>query len=232
MKNLPMALIICLLALEFLGVSAFQASPLMGQGHRPASALITRQNYAIAADPHTPSPQRVQFEERMRELVRKQQLQQEQQKQQQQQAVQNPKRSRAFGKRPAFLREASTVEEFQQLVGGETDRITVVRFYQPSCRSCKAATPLFDAVARRYPDSINWVEVPVTRQNIDLHQPLGLQTVPYGHIYAPGVGLVEEMKMGKPKMAEFARILESYAEEQVRLPEQVHPVTGIFQPSL
>mmetsp|Transcript_14098 Transcript_14098/g.30714 ORF Transcript_14098/g.30714 Transcript_14098/m.30714 type:complete len:263 (+) Transcript_14098:321-1109(+) len=217
--------------------------PIMGGPTRTMTTLttpLTRQNYATTADsllssPSSSSPasldaKREQFGQRMRDLIQKQdELRQRQWEQQQVEVAPTTphRKSRAFGKRPAFLREVSTVPEFEQVVLGETERITVVRFYQPSCRSCKAATPLFDAIAKKHPN-LNWVEVPVTRKNADLHEPLGLTTVPFGHIYVPQVGLVEELKLGRPKMAEFEEILDAYVQGQTELPQEVHPTTGIY----
>merc|ERR1712187_630057 len=103
-----------------------------------------------------------------------------------------------------------SLREYKLHVADETERISVVRFFSPYCRSCKAATPAFDLLAHQYPD-LNWVEVPVTKNNAALHQGLGVPSVPYGHIYVPGSGLVEELRMVRPQMQRFGQILQSYA---------------------
>ncbi len=51
-------------------------------------------------------------------------------------------------------------------------------------------------MAAHYPDLL-FLEVPVTNQNANLHQGLGVPSLPYGHIYYPEAGLVEEMKISK-----------------------------------
>jgi len=40
---------------------------------------------------------------------------------------------------------------------------------------------------------------------------LGVTSLPFGHIYHPTGGLVEETKMSKKHFANFARVLKSYA---------------------
>ena len=107
----------------------------------------------------------------------------------------------------------------------EAERIAVVRFYFPSCRACKGGTPAFDALARKFP-GLNWVEVPVTKDNAALHQGLGVPTVPFGHVYVPGAGLVEELRMVRPQMEHVGEILEFYVEGQ---PERANLETGIFE---
>ena len=56
------------------------------------------------------------------------------------------------------------------------------------------------------------MDVPVTEANADLHQGLGVPSLPFGHIYYPDGGLVEELKMSKKHFSNFKEILESYIE--------------------
>merc|ERR550539_1103541 len=104
------------------------------------SVPLTRQGYASSVGLPLPSPQ-PNFDD-MRESVR--QLTQPQQQT-------PPKKKHVFGNRPDCITEVSTVDEFQQVVEQETERISVVRFYQTSCRSCKAATPAFDRIVQKHP---------------------------------------------------------------------------------
>jgi thiol-disulfide isomerase/thioredoxin len=206
-----------LLALAFLMLPAiaFQAP---STTQRPT----TRHNYAITADPPSANPS---FEDRMRDLTRKK----DQEKRRAEAAAPNKKnQGHLFGLRPSFLKEVSTLQEYNTVVADEVERISVVRFYSASCRSCKGATPAFDALARKYPD-LNWVEVPVTQDNAALHQGLGVPSVPFGHVYVPDAGLVEELRLVRPQMKRFGKVLKSYVEGQVDLPETVNPETGIFE---
>ena len=68
----------------------------------------------------------------------------------------------------------------------------------PSFRlqACKAIQPSFYRMAALYPH-VTFLEVPVTNDNVNLHQGLEVPSLPYGHIYYPDAGLVEEMKISK-----------------------------------
>ena len=58
--------------------------------------------------------------------------------------------------------------------------------------------------------AVQFVECPVTKENAVLHQGLGVPSLPYGHIYHPTAGLVEEVKINKNVFATFECMLESY----------------------
>ena len=55
-----------------------------------------------------------------------------------------------------------------------------------------------------------FVDVPVTPENADLHQGLGVPSLPFGHIYHPTRKLVEELKISKKHFPFFARTLKTY----------------------
>mmetsp|Transcript_6966 Transcript_6966/g.15933 ORF Transcript_6966/g.15933 Transcript_6966/m.15933 type:complete len:95 (-) Transcript_6966:148-432(-) len=55
-----------------------------------------------------------------------------------------------------------------------------------------------------------FVEVPVNENNAALHQGLGVQSLPFGHIYTPEGGLVEELRIARPYFPDFARKLMTY----------------------
>ena len=63
-------------------------------------------------------------------------------------------------------------------------------------QACKAIQPSFYRMSALYPH-ITFLEVPVTNHNVNLHQGLEVPSLPYGHIYYPDAGLVEEMKISK-----------------------------------
>jgi thiol-disulfide isomerase/thioredoxin len=109
--------------------------------------------------------------------------------------------------------QVKTIQEFKAVVVDETDRITVVRFYAPWCRACKAVQQQYRKLASLYdPDKVKFVEVPVTKDNAVLHQGLGVPSLPYGHIYHPQAGLVEELKISKAVFSTFENILETYVQ--------------------
>ena len=69
--------------------------------------------------------------------------------------------------------------------------------------------PYFYRMADRNPASL-FVEVPVTADNSSLHQGLGVPSVPFGHIYHPDAGLVEESKVSRKVFGKFEREFERY----------------------
>ena len=76
-------------------------------------------------------------------------------------------------------------------------------------KACKAIRPLFYRLARDLPDVL-FVDVPVTEGNANLHQGLGVPSLPFGHIYSPNCGLVEELKITRQHFPMFVRKLQSY----------------------
>lgn len=61
---------------------------------------------------------------------------------------------------------------------------------------------MFDKVATSYPEVI-FLDVPVLETNSNLHQGLGVESVPYGHIYHPIQGLVTETKLSRKTFSDF-----------------------------
>ena len=72
--------------------------------------------------------------------------------------------------------------------------------------------PLYYRLANTYPN-VSFVEVPVTTKNVDLHQGLDVPSVPFGHIYHPTAGLVEEMKISKKYFPKFQDTVTVYVNE-------------------
>lgn len=109
------------------------------------------------------------------------------------------------------VKRVSTLEDYKKHVVDVTNKIVVVRFYASWCRSCKAAAPSFyRMVGKHSPDDVTFVEVPLLRENAFLHEGLGVPSVPFGHIYHPEAGLVEEMKVSKKNFRPFEEALNSY----------------------
>ncbi len=58
------------------------------------------------------------------------------------------------------------------------------------------------------------MDVPVSPENANLHQGLGVPSLPFGHIYHPTGKLVEELKMSRKHFANFVKVLKSYTDGQ------------------
>ncbi|CAB9516029.1 Thioredoxin-like 2 [Seminavis robusta] len=199
---------------------SFQCSP--SYVDQPSSRLSARGRsntvayYSNTADPPL-SEEKIQksFGKRMRDLV----VRQDRQKKQKNSKAINPAK-------PPFVYEAVSLQTYKEMVADEQDRLVVVRFYAKWCRACKAVEPLFYRMAHSMPD-VKFVEVPVLEENANLHQGLEVPSLPYGHIYSPTAGLVEEIRMVKPEFKSFQKVVETYrAGECADL--EMDPETGLF----
>lgn len=75
-------------------------------------------------------------------------------------------------------------------------------------------------MASLYPH-VTFVEVPVTNHNANLHQGLEVPSLPYGHIYYPEAGLVEEMKISKKYFHGLVKMVRWYDEGSCGIDEFV-----------
>jgi thiol-disulfide isomerase/thioredoxin len=114
--------------------------------------------------------------------------------------------------------EVTDIQDYKDQVVDVEDQMVVVRFYAPWCRSCKAVEPLFKRMAIQNSPHIKFVDCPVTKENAYLHEGLGIPSVPFGHIYHPDVGLVEERKLNKKDFKEFKQVLGTYVAGECQLP--------------
>lgn len=118
-------------------------------------------------------------------------------------------------------RPASTIVEVDNLIDYKKEvvdceeEIVVVKFYSTWCRSCKAMAPLYKKLSQELTTtiaSIKFVQVPVSAENAVLHKGLGVPSVPFGHIYHKGAGLVEEQSLNKKEFRAFKDTLQSYVD--------------------
>ena len=162
---------------------------------------------AMAAPPVAARP--ADFERRMRDLLF--------------QPTAAPPPSRAAPSRPTTnipsnVVTVNTLAEYKKVVGDEATRLVAVRFHATYCRACMAVAPHFYKLAKMNPNVV-FVDVPVTETNASLHQGLGVPSLPYGHLYHPESGLVEEMKLTRNHIAEFRDKLNSYTQGNCELSE-------------
>jgi thiol-disulfide isomerase/thioredoxin len=110
---------------------------------------------------------------------------------------------------PANVKLVTSIEDYKKVVGEEREKIVVARFYAPWCKACRAIQPMYYRLANKFTNVI-FVEVPVNEENAALHQGLQVPSLPYCHIYEPSTGLVEELKISRQHIADFANKLQSY----------------------
>jgi len=143
------------------------------------------------------------FERRMRKLVTETKIKQ---------------RTKPKGVSPFNFQIIDTLDDYKKVVGGNNKDIIVVRFYASWCKACKAIAPSYHRLALTYPH-VTFVDVPATSSNANLHQGLGVPSLPYGHIYYPSSGLVEELKMSRKHFPHFVQKLETYIDGQCSIEE-------------
>lgn len=124
----------------------------------------------------------------------------------------SPRQNSSF--RPENVKIASSLEEFAGIIkeGRRDDKVVAVRFYATWCKLCHALRPSFDKAASSNPEMI-FVDVPVLEANTNLHQGLGVDSVPFGHIYHPTNGLVEEMKLSRKSFSEFEDLMKVHSSQ-------------------
>jgi thiol-disulfide isomerase/thioredoxin len=112
--------------------------------------------------------------------------------------------------------------------------LMVVRFHATYCAACKRAAPSFHRLVRKHVTSpsssssvsmsntannaaIQFVDVAVSKHNIDLQRHVGLKSIPSAFLYHYEAGLVEQLSINKGKLHHFQETLESYIEGSCRV---------------
>lgn len=134
-----------------------------------------------------------------------------------------------IAKRKLVPEEVLTIQEYKAVVADEEDQIVCVRFYAPWCKSCKAVEQPFRKLCRDNP-SVKFVEVPVTKDNAYLHEGLGIPSLPYGHVYHPEAGLVEERKINKHLFKAFTHVLQTYIDGECEVEYPAEEAALCFDP--
>jgi len=119
-----------------------------------------------------------------------------------------------------FVQTIHTLEEFLELIRVDEkheDRpIIVIQWHAKWCKACQAILPLYYKLARKYQEHeeqtrVKFVQIAVTDKNLNLHQEfVGLPSLPYAHIYHPSYGLVEELKVSKPRFRKFEQAIQRH----------------------
>jgi hypothetical protein len=77
-------------------------------------------------------------------------------------------------------------------------------------QTCHAIRPIFDKAASSNPQAI-FVDVPVLESNSNLHQGLGVKSIPFGLIFHPEEGLIEEKKLSRKTFSEFEGLIKMHS---------------------
>lgn len=77
-------------------------------------------------------------------------------------------------------------------------------------QKCQSLRPVFLKMATSNPEMI-FLDVPVTESNANLHKGLGIESVPFAHVYHPERGLVEETKLSRETFSDFTELVEKHS---------------------
>jgi thiol-disulfide isomerase/thioredoxin len=109
-----------------------------------------------------------------------------------------------------YLSDIKSLHEWHTFLEKNQGKIVSVRFYSHVCKSCAAITPYYNRLAKRLHPRALFVDIPLTKDNLDLQKELKVTKVPFGHIYLPNGKLAEAMPLGKKVFSHFERSLYSY----------------------
>lgn len=122
-----------------------------------------------------------------------------------------------------LIQHVDTMDEFNSVVlqrNDDDDSIVVVRFHSPYCKACQATHVAYDRlVQRNAKKNVKFVDVSLTDKNGDIREKLGIEGVPFAHIYVPDNGLVEELPMSRRHMAKFKKTLGWYVKGECDVPD-------------
>ena len=185
---------------------AFNVQPTTGALHNTGAS--SQLGYATTAD-SMPS----QFEPRVRNLVNPQPVQQ-----------QVPK------KLPNNMIEVSSKAELMNILQ-TSNQLTVVRFHAPFCKACKAMAPYLQRFAQQHLQDIKFVEVAVDTRNPDIvamMKEFGITKVPYGVIYHPEMGIVQQANFNKRYFRNVSQMIETYVTGLCQLPQDVNEYSQVY----
>jgi thiol-disulfide isomerase/thioredoxin len=143
---------------------------------------------------------------------------------------------------PDHVIEISSLTDFKDIVEGNSDnKVIAVRWFASWCRACRAVEPIFYGMVRPLrrqgiDQKVQFIDIPSSTKSVDcelnggnkLHLGFEIPKVPYGHIYHPKYGLVEELTLNAKTANDFQLILKSWMDLSSPLPEEPNAETGIF----
>ncbi|KAL7484836.1 hypothetical protein ACHAW6_010456 [Cyclotella cf. meneghiniana] len=114
--------------------------------------------------------------------------------------------------RPQNFKTAISLQEYFNVIeeGRRSKRTVVVKFHATWCKKCQSLRPVFLKMATSNPEMI-FLDVPVTESNANLHKGLGIESVPFAHVYHPERGLVEETKLSRETFSDFTELVEKHS---------------------
>lgn len=139
-----------------------------------------------------PPSRKSSFEDRMRGMLGRQDVQQRRRR---------PPTSIATKRSSNNLVVIDNLKDYKAVVveAQQHNRLVCVGFFATWCKACQATVPQFARAAMEFPH-VQFVHVPVSHSNVQLHQGLGVKTLPSAHIYHPQAGLVEDsIKLAAPR---------------------------------
>lgn len=96
----------------------------------------------------------------------------------------------------------------------------MVRFHSPYCPACKSISVSYDRLAKSSTPAIKFVDVTVTDRNDLIPYDLDVPATPFGQIWHPVAGLVEQSAIPRRQFSKFKKILKWYAKGECELPEE------------
>lgn len=109
-----------------------------------------------------------------------------------------------------YLTDIKSLKEWHMFMEKNEGKVVSVRFYSHVCKSCAAITPYYNRLAKRLHPRALFVDIPLTKDNLDLQAELKVTKVPFGYIYLSNGKLAEAMPLGKKVFSHFEHALYSY----------------------
>uniref|UniRef100_A0A7S1BE29 Thioredoxin domain-containing protein n=1 Tax=Corethron hystrix TaxID=216773 RepID=A0A7S1BE29_9STRA len=127
---------------------------------------------------------------------------------------------------PNFIRVESQKDFNTALSRGTKEhKMVIVRFFANWCKTCRAMEPRYRRLVVTFPD-ILFLDVPVTSKTQFVLAELGVESVPYGHVYIPEDGLVEKMSIKKKNFSSLVAAIKrnyTYSPNSDRNQTKIHP---------
>ncbi|GKY96717.1 hypothetical protein MPSEU_000631200 [Mayamaea pseudoterrestris] len=108
--------------------------------------------------------------------------------------------------------------------------IAIIRYHAPYCRACIKVAPKIERLARRNTD-ITFIEVPVSNKNPEkdaILEIMEVPSIPWGQVWHPQVGIVEELSLNPKYFDDFVRIVQSYQQGECELPNDIYQASGVY----